>query len=84
MKRFGGFMKRNAFYFLIVLCIASVATVIALAVTRPDANVTPDASITDNPDEPVVKTRTLSPTIRTNPIRSSKNSNSTPRATTAK
>lgn len=55
MKRFGGFMKRNAFYFLIVLCIASVATVIALAVTRPDANVNPDASITDNPDEPVVK-----------------------------
>lgn len=34
MKRFGGFLKRNAFYFLIILCIASVATVIALAVTH--------------------------------------------------
>ena len=34
MKRFGGFLKRNAFYLLIILCIASIATVIALAVTR--------------------------------------------------
>lgn len=33
MKRFGGFLKRNAFYLLIILCIASIATVIALAVT---------------------------------------------------
>ena len=32
-KRFSGFMKRNAMYLLILLCIASVATVIALAVT---------------------------------------------------
>ncbi|MCQ2602458.1 MAG: M23 family metallopeptidase [Clostridia bacterium] len=32
-KRFGGFIKRNALYLLILLCIASVATVIALAVT---------------------------------------------------
>ena len=38
MKRFGGFLKRNAFYFLIVLCLASVATVIALAVTRNNNN----------------------------------------------
>lgn len=38
MKRFGGFLKRNAFYFLIILCIASIATVIALAVTRNSAN----------------------------------------------
>ena len=30
-KKVGEFMKRNAFYLLIVLCIASVATVIALA-----------------------------------------------------
>ncbi len=30
-KKIGEFMKRNAFYLLIVLCIASVATVIALA-----------------------------------------------------
>ncbi len=43
MKRFGGFLKRNAFYFLIVLCIASVATVIALAVTRN--NVSKDANL---------------------------------------
>jgi murein DD-endopeptidase MepM/ murein hydrolase activator NlpD len=32
-KRFSGFMKRNATYLLIFLCIASVATVIALAAT---------------------------------------------------
>lgn len=32
-KRFGGFIKRNALYLLILLCIASVATIIALAVT---------------------------------------------------
>ena len=51
MKRFGGFLKRNAFYFLIVLCIASVATVIALAVTRN--NVTQDQTIAGN-DQPVV------------------------------
>ncbi len=56
MKRFGGFCKRNAVYFLIVLCIASVATVIALAVTRNSAPHNPDSSITDNPnDTPVVK-----------------------------
>ena len=46
MKRFGGFLKRNAFYFLIVLCIASVATVIALAVTRNTSS--PDMSVNDN------------------------------------
>ena len=46
MKRFGGFLKRNAFYFLIVLCIASVATVIALAVTRNTAS--SDLSVNDN------------------------------------
>lgn len=47
-KRFGGFMKRNAFYFLIVLCIASVATVIALAVTR---NTPADNPIINTPDD---------------------------------
>ena len=56
MKRFGGFLKRNAFYFLIVLCIASVATVIALAVTRNTATTSPDMSIDDNqtiqPEDP--------------------------------
>ena len=56
MKRFGGFLKRNAVYFLIILCIASVATVIALAVTRNSALQNPDASITDNSqDEPTIK-----------------------------
>ncbi len=53
MKKFGGFMKRNAFYFLIVLCIASVATVIALAVTYNSAqNI--DSSIIDQPDVPTI------------------------------
>lgn len=51
-KRFGGFMKRNAFYFLIVLCIASVATVIALAVTHNSGN--PDTGL-NNGDTPVIK-----------------------------
>ena len=58
MKRFGGFLKRNAVYFLIILCIASVATVIALAVTRNSALQNPDSSLSDKPqqdDEPVVK-----------------------------
>lgn len=55
MKRFGGFMKRNAFYFLIVLCIASVATVIALAVTRNDGlQGDAGASVSPNPDTPVI------------------------------
>lgn len=49
MKRFGGFMKRNAFYFLIVLCIASVATVIALAVTRDSAMPDNSLNVDDNP-----------------------------------
>lgn len=54
MKKFGGFMKRNAFYFLILLCIASVATVIALAVTYNSAqNI--DSSISDQPDVPTIK-----------------------------
>jgi murein DD-endopeptidase MepM/ murein hydrolase activator NlpD len=56
-KRFGGFMKRNAFYFLIVLCIASVATVIALAVTRdinPDNPVIDTPINPDDPDDPVI------------------------------
>ena len=48
-KRFGGFMKRNAFYFLIILCIASVATVIALAVTH-DSTGTPDSGLNSGDD----------------------------------
>ena len=51
-KRFGGFMKRNAFYFLIILCIASVATVIALAVTHNAA--TPDSGLNSGDDTPVL------------------------------
>ncbi len=54
MKRFGGFMKRNAFYFLIVLCIASVATVIALAVTRNNGLPDGGATVSPNPDTPVI------------------------------
>lgn len=53
MKRFGGFMKRNAFYFLIILCIASVATVIALAVTYNNANDV-DTGLNSG-DQPVIK-----------------------------
>ncbi len=53
MKRFGGFMKRNAVYFLIVLCIASVAAVIALAVTRDTTMPDIDASIGDD-NQPTV------------------------------
>lgn len=48
-QRFSGFMKRNAMYLLILLCIASVATVIALAVTgnfgEQSTPLTPDDSI---------------------------------------
>ena len=62
-KKVGAFMKKNAFYLLIVLCIASVATVIALAATgdfgpsdsgTPVINPSPDDSgqNTDtNPDD---------------------------------
>ena len=52
MKRFGGFLKRNAFYLLIILCIASIATVIALAVTRNANSASQDISAINNkPDE---------------------------------
>ena len=55
MKRFGGFLKRNAFYFLIILCIASVATVIALAVThnahRDSADTTLNVNQQEKPSE---------------------------------
>ena len=50
MKRFGGFLKRNAFYLLIILCIASIATVIALAVTRNKTQ-TADTTINANNQE---------------------------------
>ncbi len=45
LKRFGGFLKRNAFYLLIILCIASIATVIALAVTRNANTASEDLSV---------------------------------------
>lgn len=51
MKRFGGFLKRNAFYLLIILCIASIATVIALAVTRNASEQTAETSINANTQE---------------------------------
>ena len=62
-KRFGGFMKRNAFYFFIVLCIASVATVIALAVTHNSGN--PDSGFNSG-DEPAVKPDDKDP-VKPNP-----------------
>lgn len=78
LKRIGGFFKRNAVYFLILLCIASVATVIALAVTRDsalpntdipagniDANDNP--GIADNPNEPVVNPDTPSDPVTPTP-----------------
>lgn len=52
MKRFGGFLKRNAFYFLIILCLASVATVIALAVTRNNAQHAHELNVNDEQPTP--------------------------------
>lgn len=49
-KKIGEFMKRNAFYLLIVLCIASVATVIALAASG-DFSSDPGTEVI-NPDDP--------------------------------
>lgn len=66
MKKFGGFMKRNAFYFLIVLCIASVATVIALAVTY-NTNTPTDGNVTDQPDTPVINPDNPDPDNPDNP-----------------
>lgn len=63
-KRFGGFMKRNAMYLLILLCIASVATVIALAVTGnfgEPVSLTPDTNV----DVPADNTPSNTPTDNT-------------------
>ena len=50
-KKVGEFMKRNAFYLLIVLCIASVATVIALAAAGDFGPSDPGTSVINpNPD----------------------------------
>ena len=78
-KRFGGFMKRNAMYLLILLCIASVATVIALAVTgnfgeqsldltpNGDINVPVDNPTNNNPDVKPDDTQTNNPSEDVNP-----------------
>ncbi len=50
MKRFGGFLKRNAFYLLIILCIASIATVIALAVTRNSNSASQELNVNNEPN----------------------------------
>lgn len=63
-KRFGGFMRRNAMYFLIVLCIASVATIIALAVTGNfNGDLTAPATVDDVPTtvDPDDKPTTIDP-----------------------
>lgn len=48
INKAGAFIKRNAFYFLIVLLVASIATVIALAVTMQDTSVPKDSISDDN------------------------------------
>lgn len=54
-KKIGEFMKRNAFYLLIVLCIASVATVIALAASGDFGSEDPgSAVINPEPEDPDV------------------------------
>lgn len=60
-KRFGGFLKRNAFYLLIILCIASVATVIALAVTYNTG--TPDTDLNNVDDTPTLKPDDNKPSV---------------------
>ena len=71
-KKVGDFIKRNAFYLLILLCIASVATVIALAAsgdfggeTDPGAEVVLPAPTT--PTTPTSPTSRMSPMSRTSP-----------------
>lgn len=57
-KRFSGFMKRNAMYLLILLCIASVATVIALAATgnfgEQTIDIDGEQNNNDNTDIPTI------------------------------
>ncbi len=53
-KRFSGFMKRNAMYLLILLCIASVATVIALAATGNFGDQSIDINNTPTDDVPTI------------------------------
>ena len=47
-RKVGEFLKRNVFYILIVLCIACVATIIALAVTGDFSG--DDGAVVVNPD----------------------------------
>lgn len=53
-KKIGEFMKRNAFYLLIVLCIASVATVIALAATGDFGAADSAGVIDEDPGDDVI------------------------------
>lgn len=73
-KRFGGFMKRNAMYFLILLCIASVATIIALSVTGnfgktdidlsgSNTDIGGDTPVINQPDDPVINDPVDDPVI---------------------
>ncbi len=54
MSKVGTFIKRNAFYLLIIVCIASIATIVALAVTREDASLNVENNVSQQPDTPVV------------------------------
>ncbi len=68
-KKIGSFVKRNAFYFLIVLLIASVATVIALAVTyNQDVTIDTNLSVDDTPVvNPDVDTPIVNPDVDDTP-----------------
>ncbi len=68
MNKVGAFLKRNAFYLLIILCVASIATVIALAVTRDTTSLPADSIVDDNEDTPVVKPDDDNPPIENPPI----------------
>ena len=62
-KKIGEFMKRNAFYLLIVLCIASVATVIALAASGDFGSDPGSAVVQPEPDDPGTPDEPEEPTL---------------------
>ena len=70
-KRFSGFMKRNAMYLLILLCIASVATVIALAATgnfgEQNIDIDGEQNNNDNTDIPTVGDPDDKPIVKPDP-----------------
>ena len=70
-KRFSGFMKRNAMYLLILLCIASVATVIALAATGnfggQSIDIDGEQNNNDNTDIPTVGDPDDKPIVKPDP-----------------